>query len=192
MSSRLPLIPFVLLLWLLLASSSTSVTRKFPSFELSDSNGHIHSEKLFQNKRTLVVVNYLGCYHAMKLMKDLDSLALTIDTNKYQIVVMLENSENQIKEFYSSEQNGPSDLRKDFEINASNYLILAQCRIRKLRRNTKKATSCNPISKKLFTAASPTSYLVDERGKIQKKSKGYVSLSPISERMKWLNDFIKD
>lgn len=74
----------------------------------------------------------------MKLMKDLDSLALTIDTSKYQIVVMLENSENQIKEFYSSEQNGPSDLRKDFEINASNYLILAQCRIRKLRRNTKK------------------------------------------------------
>lgn len=38
---------------------------------------------------------------------------------------MLENSENQIKEFYSSEQNGPSDLRKYFEINAYNYLILA-------------------------------------------------------------------
>jgi peroxiredoxin len=128
----------------------------------------------------------------MKLMKDLDSLALTIDTSKYQLVVVLENSENQIKEFYSSEQNGPSDLRKYFEINASNYLILAQCRIRKLRRNTKKVTSCNPISKKLFTAASPISYLVDERGKIQKKSKGYVSLSPIDERMKWLNDFIKD
>ena len=61
----------------------------------------------------------------MKLMKDLDSLALTIDTSKYQIVLMLENSENQIKEFYSSEQNGPSDLRKYFEINAYNYLILA-------------------------------------------------------------------
>jgi hypothetical protein len=192
MSFRLTLIPFLLLLWLLLASSSTSIIRKFPSFKLSDSNGHIHSEKLFQNKRTLVVVNYLGCYHAMKLMKDLDSLALTIDTSKYQIVVMLENSENQIKEFYSSEQNGPSDLRKDFKIDASDYLILAQCRIRKLHRNTKKATSCNPISKKLFTAASPTSYLVDELGKIQKKSKGYVSLSPIDERMKWLNDLIKD
>jgi peroxiredoxin len=192
MNSRLTRIPFVLLLWLLLASSSTSITRKFPSFELRDSNGHIHSEKLFQNKRTLVVLNYLGCYHAMKLMKDLDSLALTIDTSKYQIIVMLENSENQIKEFYSSKQNGPSDLRKDFKIDASDYLILAQCRIRKLHRSTKKVTSCNPISRKLFTAASPTSYLVDERGKIRKKSKGYVSLSPIDERMKWLNDFIKD
>ena len=128
----------------------------------------------------------------MKLMKDLDSLALTIDTSKYQIIVMLEKSANQIKEFYNSEQNGLSDLRNDFKIDASDYLILAQCRIRKLHRSNKKATSCNPISKKLFTAASPTSYLVDERGKIQKKSKGYVSLSPISERMKWLNDFIKD
>ena len=125
-------------------------------------------------------------------MKELDSLALTIDTSRYQIIVLLENSENQIKEFYSSKQNGPSDLRKDFKIDASDYLILAQCRIRKLHRNTKKVTSCNPISRKLFTAASPISYLVDERGKIQKKSKGYVSLSPIDERMKWLNDFIKD
>ena len=128
----------------------------------------------------------------MKLMKDLDSLALTIDTSRYQIIVLLENSENQIKEFYSSKQNGPSDLREDFKIDAPDYLILAQCRIRKLHRNTKKVTSCNPISRKLFTAASPTSYLVDERGKIRKKSKGYVSLSPIDERIKWLNDFIKD
>jgi|TARA_B110000971_G_scaffold67666_1_gene69367 hypothetical protein len=128
----------------------------------------------------------------MKLMKDLDSLALTIDTSRYQIIVLLENSENQIKEFYSSKQNGPSDLREDFKTDAPDYLILAQCRIRKLHRNTKKVTSCNPISRKLFTAASPTSYLVDERGKIRKKSKGYVSLSPIDERIKWLNDFIKD
>jgi hypothetical protein len=51
----------------------------------------------------------------------------------------------QIKEFYSSEQHGQSDLHNDFKIEAFDYLILAQCRIRKLHRSTTKATSYNPI-----------------------------------------------
>jgi hypothetical protein len=42
-----------------------------------------------EKKGTLVVANYLRCYHVMKSMKNLDSLALAVDTGKYQIIVML-------------------------------------------------------------------------------------------------------
>jgi peroxiredoxin len=185
------LILISLSLWLI-TSSSAIIRRKFPSFELKDAQDTTYTNDIFKGKKTMVVVNYLSCPYSLILMKDLDSLSAKIDTSTHQIIVMLEHSERQVKEFYDTAISGPSGWRKDYKIQATDYLILAQCRIRKLHRNTKKVTSCNPISRKLFTAASPTSYLVDERGKIQKKSKGYISLSPIDERMKWLNDFIKD
>jgi len=176
-------------LWLI-TTSGTLLTRKFPSFLLHDAKGSTHTNKIFERKKTMVVVNYLGCYPAMKLMKDLDSLASTIDTSKHQIIVMLENSEKQIRQFYDTAASGPSSYRKDFGIDGTEYLILAQCSIRKLRRSPKKQTSCNPISKKLFTKASPTLYLIDENGKIIKKSRGYIALSPMNERIKWLNEFV--
>jgi peroxiredoxin len=185
------LILISLSLWLI-TSSSAIIRRKFPSFELKDAQGASYTNAIFKGKKTMVVVNYLSCPYSLILMKDLDSLSAKIDTSTHQIIVMLEHSERQVKEFYDTAISGPSGWRKDYKIQATEYLILAQCDVRKLRKNPKKASSCNPISKKLFTRASPTSYLIDENGRMQKKSKGYIPLSTMSERMKWLNAFIEN
>lgn len=178
---------------IILLLCSFIVKRNFPDFTYVSYKGRTYTEKDLRGKKTIVALFHLGCPPAMVLMNDLDSLQQSMDTSRFQILGVLENTEEHIHLFYSDSISIWPKLRKAFKTNLVQYPLLAEC---KNEMNIKKDSiitigdHCRGLSKKLHTKDSPTLYLVNEKGKIIKTSKGYIAYSSSASRKLWLEKFL--
>ena len=162
--------------------------RSFPNFSIEDANGVEWTQENLKGKTSIVILFHLGCPGAMSLLNDLDSMKSIYPD--LQVIALAENTRDQIDQFYSDEENDWSPIRKYYKTKVLTYPLLPECSEEyKKDGEVVITTQCRKVSRKLWTKSSPTILLVDSKGQIQKKKKGYIAFSPIENRMEWIKTF---
>lgn len=176
-------------------SFSFSSNEEFPNFEGTTYKGKEFSNKDFLGKKTFVLMGHIECPPMLKLMVDLDSLQQVIDTSKFQIIGILENTTDHLDQFFSNDTASIYvTLKNKFKIDTLRYPLIAECETEKTK--TKNGillikNHCRKLAKKVHTKSSPTYFLVDENGVILKRHDGYIMYGTAQQRMDFLNDFIE-
>ena len=169
------MINILLNLILLINTSTTSSIkpRLFPSFDYVSSNSIRITNEVFKTKNSIVVLGHIGCPAFMQFIKD------TQETNvmeQYQLIYLLENTNDQISQFNSNEENPWSTTRKYFELMPLKDIVVGECSSENIKTDDKDIViekQCRKISKKLKTKYSPSFYFVNTKGEIIKSFKGY-------------------
>ncbi|MFT5725181.1 MAG: hypothetical protein ACI9JN_002305 [Bacteroidia bacterium] len=178
----------------LLILGNQQFSRQFPSFELQTSTGDTLTNDFFLGKTTIVCMGHIECFPALILMNDLDSLSKSFDTSQYQILCILENTQEHIDLFYhDSISTHWRSMRSMLNIDTLHYPLIPECQTQNLvvsGTDTLIGKHCRVLSKKVRTKDSPTILLVDEKGNIKFKDKGYIALASKEERMLFLNEFL--
>jgi len=165
--------------------TSFTKTKEFPVINYQTIDGKTITNSFLKGKRTLVIIAHLGCPPAMLLLKDLQ----TLTTEKFQTIIILENTTQQVKDFNSVEKNDWSGIRQYFKLEPITINIVAECEYS----NTKSSggniiveSQCRKLAKKFKTKDSPTMVFVDEKGKITNIIKGYFGDKERDERLRKL------
>lgn len=181
------MIPRTTTLFLLtICLTSFAPNRSFPKLDHQTISGEKITNDFFQGKKTLVVSAHLGCPPAMILFKDLDAF---VQNTGFQVLVILENTHQQVIDYNASEENSWSDLRKMFKLEPLAYPTIAECETENITMdgdNMIVDIQCRKLSKKLWTRSSPTLVFVDESGKIYHKFKGYYAFPEQEKRLEKL------
>jgi len=153
----------------LLAFLLTAFTKPkvFPIINYKTINGTSVTNEFFNEQKSIVILAHLGCPAAMLLSKDLEFM----EAKNIQMLMILENTLQQINDFNSPEKNDWSGLRNYYEMKPLTGNIIAECNtsnIRKKDGNVIIGTQCRKLSKKINTKDSPTLIYVDEKGSITK------------------------
>jgi thioredoxin-related protein len=180
------------LLCFILLSASTFKRKDFPLISYTTNQGETFSNENFKDKKTIVVLFHIGCPAAMMLLKDLESVPA--DKN-LQIVGILENTPEQIRQFNDTAKTTWSSIRKHFKIMPVKIPLIAECDTENIEitksGNTLIKSQCSILSKKLKAKASPAIFYVDEAGKIIKKKIGYLGTDDLAQRLNYLYDVFK-
>jgi thioredoxin-related protein len=131
----------------------------------------------------MVIMAHLGCPAAMLLFKDLE----TLKTDQLQILIILEDSRQQVLDFNSTDKNLWSDVRNYFKLNPVEQVIIAECEASKIKHSgndIRIETQCRKLAKKIKTKDSPTLVKVNEKGEITTIIKGYFGDQEQSERLR--------
>jgi thioredoxin-related protein len=178
----------LLLIFLLTLLSSFKNTKRFPEITEPCTDGRIIQADFFEGKRTLVIMAHLGCPPAMQLLKDLQS-----DSSlKFQTLLVLENSLQQVNDFNALDKNDWSGIRNHFGLMPMAMTTIAECKetTQKSKNNNMVAGSeCRKLSKKIRTKDSPTLVFVNEKREMVKIQKGYSGAAEKQQRMKVLLDW---
>ncbi len=172
--------------------SSMKSEKKFPKFNLPTYNGGMMTEKVFEGKTSLVVLYSLGCPPAMVLMKDLDSLNKTLDTSKYQIIGVLENTQQQLYDFFTDTASVFGGLNKYWKIDEVSYPLVVVCKKDRTKYSEDKVqirSNCRKISIKVWSWSTPTLMVVNSAGRITKRTTGHLVSNSTEKRLKWIEDF---
>ncbi len=173
---------FVFLIIFLSVLTSFTKTKEFPAINYQTIDGKMITNSFFNGKRTLVIMAHLGCPPAMLLIKDLQ----TLTTEKFQTIIILENTNQQIKDFNSDEKNDWSSIRQYFHLEPITINIVAECENSSTKSgdgNTIIDSQCRKLAKKIKTKDSPTLVFVDEKGTITNIIKGYFGDKERDERL---------
>lgn len=139
-------------------------------------------------------MGHLECPPALKLMLDLDSMLQTIDTTEMQILVILENTQEHIENFYHDSTSIPGLLRIRMNIDTLRFPILTECpkekSIAQKDGQIKIKNHCRKLARKVHTRSSPTLVLLNQQGQIMKVNKGYIMHASTEARLSWIDDFI--
>ncbi len=176
---------FVFLIIFFSVLTSFTKTKEFPTINYQTIDGKIITNSFFKGKRTLVIMAHLGCPPAMLLLKDLQ----TLTTEKFQIIIILENTTQQVKDFNSVEKNDWSSIRQYFYLEPITINIVAECENSNIKYSDGNIiidTQCRKLAKKIKTKDSPTLVFVDEKGKITNIIKGYFGDKERGERLRKL------
>ncbi len=176
----------ILLNLLLIINTTTFIVAKpklFPKFNYTSSKSELITNEIFKTKSSILIVGHIGCPPLMQFIRD----AQEANINKqFQLIYILENTNSQINQFNSTEENTWSRTRNYFKIEPMNEIIIGECNNEKLITTKDKIiikSQCRKLSKKLKTKSSPTIYFVNEKGEITKYLKGYYSGMTSKERM---------
>ncbi len=177
------------LLCFILLSASTYKQKEFPSISYTTNQGINFSNENFKGKKTIVVLFHIGCPAAMMLLKDLEFVPA--DKN-LQIVGILENTPEQIRQFNDTAKTTWSSIRKHFKIMPVKIPLIGECDTENIEitksGNTLIKSQCRVLSKKLKAKASPAIFYVDGAGKIIKKKIGYLGIDDLEKRLSFLLD----
>ena len=162
---------------------ATFKPKKFPNFEYTTISSEIVNNKVFNNNRSVVIIGHIGCPPLMQFIKDTQESKVD---DSFQLIYILENTNNQIIDFNSDEMNLWAETRRAFGIKPLDQILIGECRNEKLKYqgdNIIVASQCRNLSRKLNTRSSPSFYFIDENGLIQKTKKGYLSGLNADERL---------
>lgn len=169
---------------------SFALPKNFPAIDDQTMNGKAIDAAYFANKKTIVIHMFLGCPGATKAVRDIQAIQDSIPEN-IQILFILENTVDQIKEFNSDEENNWSEIRKSRKLNPITQDIVAECETPNVHidenGNMRVDVQCEKLSKKLKIKWSPTFFFVNEKGKIIKTERGYRGLQTPAGMWKKLN-----
>ena len=168
--------------------SAVNVKREFPEIKYTTNKGEAFTNESFMGKNTVVLLFHLGCPPAMGLIKDLESMNSQLG-DSVQIIGIVENTPEQIKQFNSSEKNEWSDLRNSFQLAPIQIPLIGECGPVGIIGEEAMAgeAQCRMIAKKINTTSSPTLVFVDSDGNIVKVKKGYLSSeNTIDKRIDYL------
>ncbi len=174
----------ILFFWVL---TSFTKTKEFPAINYQTIDGKTITNDFLKGKRTIFILAHLGCPPAMLLLKDLQ----TLTTYKFQTIVVLENTSQQVIDFNSVEKNDWSSIRHHFDLEPITINIVAECENSNIKHsdgNIILESQCRKLSKKIKTKDSPTLVFVDEKGEITNIIKGYFGDKERDERVRKLMD----
>ena len=159
-----------------LVSGFTNKPKKFPEISYVTNQGQNFTNTDFIGKNTIVVLFHLGCPPAMSVLRDIQVNKLA-QKNDIQIVGIVENTPQQIKDFNSSADNAWSEVRKQYNLEPVQIPLMGECSPSD-ERVDKDGTvimgaQCDKVAKKIRTRYSPTLVYVNKEGNIVKVSKGY-------------------
>lgn len=163
-------------LGLLFVLISWKPSKSFPKMDFNSLQGKQITNDYFKNQKTIVVHFHLGCHAAMVLLRDLQAFQKENSEN-YQILLIAENTANQVSEFNSTEENLWSNFRTNYKIAPLNFDLIPECQEEKIEiidGNTVIMQQCRKFAKKLKTKVSPTIFVVNGEGDIETKFKGYL------------------
>ena len=175
-----------------LITSFIQKPRKFPEINYVTNKGTSFSNEDFQGKNTIVLLFHLGCPYALNMLKDIETAKLG-KNDSIQIIGIVENTPEQIKQFNSSQNNLWSDTRKSFNLEPIEIPLIGECASKNLSNknvNMHVGSHCEDLSKKIKTRYSPTVVFVDHNGNIAKVKKGYISKeAPLEERIEYVTEY---
>lgn len=178
----------LLLFLLLLVLSSFKANKQFPLISEPSTDGRRIGPDFFEGKRTLVIMAHLGCPPAMQLLQDLQTDSL----QKFQVLLVLENTLEQVNDFNDTEKNDWSVVRNHFGVRPLAMTSIAECEATKQKSNKRDlvaGSECRKLSRKIKTKDSPTLVFVNEKREMIKIQKGYSGSSVRQQRMKVLADW---
>ena len=176
----------ILLSLILLINTSTSVSTKpklFPNFDYVSSDSKRITNEVFKTKNSIVILGHIGCPAFMQFIKDTQETNIT---EQYQLIYLLENTNEQITQFNSNEDNPWSMTRKYFSLKPIEQIVVGECTNENVKTNGDDIVienQCRKISKKLKTKYSPSIYFVNTNGEITKSFKGYFAGSTSQDRI---------
>lgn len=155
---------------------SFALPKNFPTLAEQTLSGKTIDAAYFANKKTIVIHMFLGCPGATAGVRDIQAIQDSIPDN-IQVLFVLENTPNQVREFNSDENNDWSDIRKTQRMRPIIQDIVAECESPNVRidedGNMRIGQQCNKLSKELKIKYSPTFFFVNGDGKITKRQNGY-------------------
>ena len=184
---------FLFSLGLLLSFAGFSQKLKsFPEFSYTSAEGQTFSNKNLEGKNSIIILFHLGCPAAMYLLKDLENFNLAKNTD-FQYIGILENTNEDIREFNANEKSKWSDIRTYFNMPPSTIPLLGECDHENIsirdQGKKKNDVRCRKLAKKLKTKSSPTLYFVNPEGQITKVKKGYLTPASTEEVRKAYLEF---
>lgn len=151
--------------------------RSFPAFKLTTMDGKEITNKDLEGKQTIIVMFHIGCNPSMKLLNDLQQYSADMDTSKYQILGIAENSLFQMTQFFSNDTtNEWSVFRGKYKMpERLAFELLAECEItdQKAEQIVNTEPLCSKLGKKVKVKSSPTIVITNPEGNIVKKIRGY-------------------
>jgi hypothetical protein len=170
-------------LYLLLSSFDTK-PKKFPEISYVTSSGQTFTNNNFKDKNSIVVLFHLGCPPAMSLLKDIQEANLDQNSD-VQIVGIVANTPQQIKDFNSTADNDWSDLREQFSLEPVKIPLIGECDADHVRKdedgNVVLGKQCTNLGKKIKTRYSPTLVYVNRDGNIIKVLREYPGIEALTE-----------
>lgn len=166
--------------------TSYTKTKTFPAINYKTIEGKTINNDFFKEKKTLVIMAHLGCPPAMMLFRDLE----TLTTDKFQVLIILENTKEQINNFNALVKNDWSGIRNHFKLKPIMNNVIAECETSSIKKSGEDliiGTQCRKLSRKIKTKSSPTLVFVNETGEISKVIKGYFGDKDQSDRLRKLN-----
>lgn len=163
----------LLTLFSVLILTSSFKERSFPKFSELSVNNQLITNEYFKGKRTMVLLGHLGCPGVMYQIRDYQTRK---DTSDFQVLIFLENTPDQVRQFNSDSVNSWSNVRRAFKMKPITLPTIAECEKEKLVIKdgiTHASLQCRKISRKLHVLSSPVVYEVDARGRMVSKTKGY-------------------
>src|SRR5690554_3610328 len=158
---------------------SFALPKNFPAIDGQTIAGENIDATYFAGKKTIVINMFLGCHGASKAIRDIQAIQDSIPEN-IQILFIIENTPDQVREFNADEENNWSEIRKSRKLNPITQDIVAECETPNARidenGNMRVGTQCEKLSKELKIKWSPTFFFVNEKGKIKKTERGYRGL----------------
>ena len=155
---------------------SFAVPKKFPTLSDQTLDGKTIDAAYFADKKTIIIHMFLGCPGATKAVRDLQAIEDSISDN-IQVLFVLENTPDQVRDFNSDEENNWSRIRKSQRIQPITQDIIAECETSNVRideaGNMRVGNQCDKLSKELKIKYSPTFFFVNGEGKIIKRQNGY-------------------
>lgn len=155
---------------------SFALSKKFPILTDQTLGGKTIDAAYFANKKTIVIHMFLGCPGATKAIRDIQAIQDSIPDN-IQVLFVLENTPEQVKEYNSEEENNWSKRRKSQRIQPIIQDIVAECDTSNVRideaGNMRVGKQCDNLSKEMKIKYSPTFFFVNGDGKIIKRQNGY-------------------
>lgn len=170
-------------LFLLLSSFDTK-PKKFPTVNYVTSTGEKFTNDNFKNKNTIVVLFHLGCPPAMSVLQDIERANLD-ESNNVEIVGVVANTPQQIRDFNSTTDNPWSDLREQFNLQPVQIPLIGECDSNNVRLDDNGdviiGKQCTKLGKKIKTRYSPTLVYVNEDGNIMKVLREYPGIESLTE-----------
>lgn len=162
--------------------ASWTLTNKFPKINYTTTHGKSITNEYFNDTTTIVVHFFIGCPGAMILVKDLQILEAEGELNS-QVLLIAENTDDQILQFNSDEKNMWSRIRKYFGVGIITNDIVGECekgKVEVINGDTIVGSQCKKLSKKLNIESSPTTYRINGKGEITGSFEGYASSSNVA------------
>ena len=160
--------------------------RVFPPFKVATIANDTLNNAYFKNKKTIVILAHLGCAPAMVLLRDIQKRSDLFD---YQHLIVLENTKKQIEEFNADSASIWNETRLHYGLLPIQENVVAECpkeTVKFVNGVAMIGSQCRKMSKDLRTKSSPTIYIVNEMGMIERKVEGYPIDNTLEVRVKSL------
>jgi len=168
------------------------VNKPMPYFEGKTISGVKVDTSFFRNKVTLIDFMYIGCPPCAKEMKQLIKLNKENTSSSFQILGISANTEQQLKDFNSTNSTMYSQVRKNAKLDSIEYFLMPECATESVKKKPNSlGAECNTVSKLFKVFAYPQTFLVDKKGIIRYAFSGYVSEQDEEAFMQELKEEIK-